>query len=201
MTLAPAVVAMLDALGPRALSELERVLGARLYVEVTPAQERGDRLQQLIALQTVHGPRLQRQLYDRLRPTGSTSSKTLVKTYGSWARACRAAQTASGAGATGQQLPSLQPWRNVAPGRRPPAYTRDETIRAVLACAGEIGRLPSSSAYYAWANQKRRRARQRGAQPPRIPTQRSVGRHFESWGAVRSAVEEQLQNRQHPNHR
>lgn len=178
---------MLDRLQPEAAAELERVLAATLHVEATPAEERGDRLRQLIELQKAHGPRPQRQLYDRWRPTGSTSSKTLVKAYGSWARACRAAWTAAGGP---PQLPPLQPWRNTSPGRRPPPYDRGEVISAVLACAGEIGRVPSSSAYYAWAGQKRRRARQNGAPPPRIPTLRSVKRHFGGWAEVRAALEE-----------
>lgn len=185
MTLAPAVMAMIEALEPGAAAELERVLAAKLHVETTPSQERGDRLSQLIELQAIHGPRLQRNDYDRLRPAGSTASKTLVKVYGSWIRACRAAETASD-GPT--RLTPLQPWRNVTERRRRPAYTREEIINAVLACGGEIGRFPSSSAYYAWAAQKRRRARQLGAPPPAIPTQRSVQRHFKGWAAVREAI-------------
>lgn len=184
MTLPPAVMAMIEALEPDAAAELERVLAATLHVEATPLQERSDRFEQLIKLQAIHGSRLQRQTYDQLRPAGSTSSKTLVKAYGSWARACRAAETASDSQAG---LAPLQPWRNVTARRRRPTYTREEIISAVLACAGEIGRLPSSGAYYKWAAQKRRRARQQGAPPPVIPTQRSVERHFKGWADVRAA--------------
>jgi hypothetical protein len=93
-TVAPApLLAMLDALSPAALREVERLLNARLYVEITPADEREDKLVLLMRLQQTHGRRPERIVYDEVRPPRSTSSRRLVEIYGSWTKACRAAAT------------------------------------------------------------------------------------------------------------
>lgn len=194
------LLAMLDALSPPALREIERLLNARLYVEITPAEERGDKLALLMRLQQTHGRRPDRIVYDEIRPPGSTSSRRLVDIYGSWTKACRAAATEQDLRAAPlppHYLKPLRPWANPSRDeRRPPSYTVEEIIRAVIACAGEIGRIPTSNAYYDWAAQKRRRARQLGAPPPRIPTQRSVERHFSSWDEVWVAVKKRLSSNQ-----
>lgn len=191
---APApLLAMLDALSIPALREIERLLNARLSVEITPAEEREDKLAVLMRLQQTHGRRPERIIYDEVRPPGSTSSRRLVDIYGSWTKACRAAATEQerrGAPLPPHYLNPLRPWANPSRDeRRPPSYTVEEVIRAVIACADEIGRIPTSNAYYDWAAQKRRRARQLGAPTPRVPTQRSVERHFSSWQEVREALE------------
>ncbi len=184
---------MLDALSPAGLEQLERVLGARLHVEITPAEERSNQLAFLMELQAAHGRTPQRKLYDQLRSPGSAKSQTLVKKHGSWIRACRAATAERerlGQRVEQHHLKPLRAWKNPTRGQRRPAnYTVEEIIRAVLTCSAEIGRLPTSNAYYDWAAAARRRARQLGAPPPRIPTQRSVERHFASWDEVREAVQ------------
>lgn len=198
MSSAPApLLAMLERLSPAALAQLERVLGARLHVALTPAEERESKLFFLIELQCEHGRTPQRQLYDRLKPAGAARSQTLVETHGSWVRACRAATAERerlGHDVEEHYLEPLQPWKNPTRGRRrPPDYTDEEIIDAVIACAGEINRIPTSNAYYSWAADKRRRARaNRSAPPLRIPTQRTIDRHFRGWDQVREATLERL---------
>ncbi|GEM_PF-5348911 len=46
----------------------------------------------------------------------------------------------------------------------------------------------SSDAYYAWAAEQHRRARQRGAAAPRLPHQAAVERHLRSWARALSAA-------------
>lgn len=183
---------MLEALSPAGFREIERLLNARLHVELTRADEREDKLGLLIDLQRNHGRLPERALYDETRPPGGTMSRTLVKIYGTWTKACRAAATEAeqrGIDLEASYLKPLRPWANpTRTERRPSDYTREEILRAVIACVGEIGRIPTSNAYYDWAAQERRRARNVSAPIPRIPTQRSVERHFNGWDEVRAAI-------------
>ncbi len=134
--------------------------------------------------------RIPRIDYDARRSPPSPPSKVLVERYGSWLRAC---QAAAGLRAPKGEQAGRRPWSIRTLGnRRPPAYTRDEVLDAVRRCAVAVDRIPSSNVYYRWAAYWHRRAREEGAAPPRLPAQRSVERHFNSWSEVRAVVEAAL---------
>lgn len=104
----------------------------------------------------------------------------------SWTKACRAAAGLLDPDST------AKPWAHGRTGKRAaPRYTRDEVVRAVIACAAAIGRMPSSHAYYTWAAEQRRRAKKTDA-VARYPSQRTVEHHFGYWAQVAGAVEEAL---------
>lgn len=185
-----ALLAMLNALDEATIEQIERVLNSELNAPTRPAEERERLLGALIARRAELGASPARADYDQHRPEGSAPSHVLVKTFGSWVRACRAAATEEAQGAGEQPARPLRPWPNPTRGRRRPAdYTREEILRAVLRCAEVIGRIPTSNAYYGWVARQRRHARESGAETPRLPTQRSVERHFKGWGRVLETVE------------
>jgi hypothetical protein len=186
---------MVDALEIDAVRELELVLGARLAVPPPAPAERHETelgfLASILALPEAMDPTSPRSTprqswYDEHRPPGSPSGRRLCKVYKSWTKACRAAgghvDPASGA----------KSWTHGRSGKRAaPRYTRKEVVRAVIACAAAIGRMPSSHAYYMWAAEQRRRAKKTGA-AARYPAQRTVEHHVGGWAEVRRAVEEAL---------
>lgn len=184
------VLTLLDHLDRRSLTEIERLLGCLLASEAGPAEARQQALGALMELRVSLGRRPQRREYDALRPLGSPLSRTLSERFGSWARACRAAETESALAAGETPMRPLRAWPNpTRTRRRPPNYTREEVIAAVIECWKAIGRLPSSNAYYDWVRLRRRHARQNRSTPPRLPTQHSVERHFKGWAEVRAAAE------------
>lgn len=183
--------AMIDTLPREALLELEAALASDLSPAPTASEARSQELGQVAAMLAelpVSARRLTRSTYDRQRTPEAPSSSTLVNRYGSWVRVRRAARalTDGDYSTTG----TARAWATPTRGRRrPPDYTRGEVIRAVRRCAAAIGRPVdqlTSSAYYEWVAAERRRARERGAEPPRLPTQRSVERYFKSWASLRA---------------
>lgn len=181
---------MLGPLPSAALSELERALNAKLQPRVEAAElRRGEfaLLSQLLGdWDGIGRPPLQRALYEELRGPGDPDSRSFLTRHGSWANACQAAVAEKSTVAAGG---ARQPWRTARfDARRPPSYSCEEIIRAYLDCWRAIGREPTSNVYYSWVAEQRRRARASGAPLPRLPTQRSVERHFEKWAKLRQAV-------------
>ncbi len=206
------VVAMIEQLSRELRARIAGALEATIEPEVTPAARRGSRLEHLAemvlereaersrsAATEARRPRrsgklVDRKEYDRGRPTGALSSRALVNEFGSWRDACQAALSWTRSDQAGIRSPGRRPWASSTRGRRrPPTYTRAEVLAAVRLCADALGRDPlelSSHAYYTWAARQRRLARRRGAEPPRLPAQRSVERHFPNgWATVREALE------------
>lgn len=183
---------MLDDLPRAALVEVEAALARRLEPPPGASNARQHELGALarqLARSGPDAPRLTRTAYDAGRDPGDPSGRTLAARYGSWVKACRAAAalTRSSAAVGG---PKARPTPSLGR-RRPHTYTREEVIRAVREVARALDREPgqlSSSAYYEWVADRRQRARARGAEPPRLPTQRSVERHFDSWSEVLSEM-------------
>jgi hypothetical protein len=188
------LLAMIDALEPEAMREVALLLDTRLTPLVS-AEERRFRelgfLAEILDVPDARDPRSPRTTptryyYDEHKPPGAPQAQRLCERYGSWTKACRAAR-----GLIGTE-PGARAWTHGFTGKRkPPKYTRDEVIRAVLKCAAMIGRIPSSHAYYTWAARERGRAKQTG-KTVRYPAQRSVERFFKSWSAVRQAAEAPL---------
>jgi alkylated DNA repair dioxygenase AlkB len=182
------ILAMVNHLDQGPLAELEAVLSVHLAPLVDLAEERRSSLGYLSEiLPEPQGQRVwvPRKRYEESKPEGALTSETLVKRHGSWAEACQAA-----AALKGSDL-GRRPWSNPARGRRQPRkYTAEEVLRAVKKCAVSLGRFPTSRIYYDWVSRERRRARESGAPPPRLPLQASVERHFPGWGALIQAYRE-----------
>lgn len=185
------VVAMACALEPTAVAELERALAAKLRPTTTKlADRRRDELGLLSELvrgwDGIGRTPAKRTLYDQLRGSEDPPSRTLIRKHGSWVDACLAALAAQPGVATEEKR---QPWATARIGQpRPANYTREEVVEAFLECWRAIGREPSSNTYYSWAAERRRRARACGALLPRLPTQRSLERHFKRWSLLREAA-------------
>lgn len=189
----PALNAMLDELDEPAIKQLALLLEVKLSDEFEPFAPRDGEGSELGFLaQLLDDPEAQgssaarttplRSHYDRVKPPEAPKSQTLCQRYGSWTKACRAAE------ALRAEVLSARPWAHGFAGkRRPRPYERDEVIRAVLKCAIAIDRIPTSNAYYTWAARERRRAKQTG-KTVRYPAQASVERFFHSWGAVRETI-------------
>src|SRR5690606_23694128 len=198
--LAVPVVTTLEDLGVSALRERERAFTSLPRRSApTPARRRTEErvlLAQLVRAELAERPpgdrrqpRVPRTAYDRDRPPGAPSSRALVRRYGSWLAACRAAAALD----AGEHVSSPgKPWATPSLGRRRnPGYTREEVIEAVIEVARRLDRDPShltSTAYYSYVAEMRRIIAHRGAPPPRWPTQRSVERHFKSWSELRCAL-------------
>lgn len=162
--------AMIGELSIEAVWELERALSNQLRRQPTAAERRVRELGFLAQLLAEQGhkpapaaaddedslpPELRpareaptfttvsRAIYDTLKPPEAPDSGTLVKHYGSWRKACRAAD---GLKPDGRTTGPGKPWRT----RRGRIYTREEVIEAIRACAFSLLRRPSSSDYYRW---------------------------------------------------
>lgn len=189
------LLAMIGALEVDAVRELELVLEARLAAPVETGGERREAelgfLASLLGLPEAMDPGSPRTTprqswYDEHRPSDAPSGRRLCRRYGSWAKACRAAEGLSHPGS------GARPWAHARTGKRAaPRYTRDEVVRAVITCAAALGRMPSSHAYYTWAAERRRRAKETGA-VARYPSQLTVEHHVGHWAEVTRAVEELL---------
>lgn len=134
-------------------------------------------------------PRIPRKDYEASRPVEAASSAALVKRFGSWVEACRAAAALE---RKGREAGGGKPWQTPSiGGRRGRNYTREEVIDGVIEVARKLGRDPhqlTSTAYYRYVAEMRRRAKAKGASTPRWATQRSVERFFNSWSEVRRAM-------------
>jgi hypothetical protein len=193
-----AVRTLVDAASPEALRELERALRLRLAPAMTAIDKRLSLLgplRDMIAvreeIQDVEGDirvhqLVERNTYDEQRPPNAASGAQLVRLFGTWPTACAAA---AGLLADGRWLGERVPWASAIPDKqRPPAYTRDEVIAALGACARWCGCRPTSNTYYQWAARRRAEARRVRAPSPRLPAQSSVERHFRSWAAALGAA-------------
>jgi hypothetical protein len=166
------MLAMFDVLEGEAINELVVVLGVRLVPGETALERRGHELGYLASILELpeardpSSPRTtpRQSWYDEHRPPRSPSGRRLCKQYGSWTKACRAAERLVDTSS------SAKPWTGK---RAAPRYDRDGVIRAVISCAAAIGRMPSSHAYYTWAAEQRRRAKKTG-KVARYPAQRTV---------------------------
>jgi len=205
--LSPAVetlMAMVRAAPLAAAAELERALWLRLTPEPTALESRVSELGALHALLvspaaheapgTWAPVQIDRDLYERLRPEGAPSAKTLVGRYGEWASACRAALSMV---EDGRLTGPGKPWKARAPGAiSPPPYTREECIAGYRACALALGRRPTSGVYENWVLARRRRRRRQGGRTsaagtrsgPRLPGRNSIRRHFRRWSELASAA-------------
>jgi hypothetical protein len=191
---------MVNAMPLEAAEELDRALRSALAApEPTPVARRELSLGPLAAMVVAElerrdpddgrPPRIPRRDYDRASPEGAPTSHVLVRKYGSWVEACRAAHALPDKG----RVPGgSKPWQTPSLGRRRNRdYTPEEVFEAVIEVARRLGKAPgelSSHTYYAYVAEIRRRARQAGADPPRWPTQRSVERFFAVWEDVRRSA-------------
>jgi hypothetical protein len=170
------VRAMLRLLTPTGIAEIEHALRLQLAPRFpTPARQRRSELGYLAELmdrsQRAGHHHIERSTYDRDRPGDAPSSAALVRKFGSWRRACRAAS--SGLKVTGKKGGGAPlPWIGGPPGSsRPPPYTREEVAAAIRACARDLGRRPTAYEYDRWVRTKRARARAAGTilRLPRLP--------------------------------
>ena len=94
---------------------------------------------------------INRDTYDTRRPEGAPSSKTLVRTYGSWHAVCSRAYGLNPDGTYDRKArtwPLSQPWPNPHRGKRiPESYTLDEVLAGIRLCASSTGHRPSSQIY------------------------------------------------------
>jgi hypothetical protein len=180
------LLAMLDASPAESLRELERALASRLHQVPSAAERREAELGLLAEMLFEAGysrfdyaelaaeedalPRIPRVEYDRRRARErqawpqALESRVLSERFGSWLRACRAA---SGLFGFRRRKGAIRPWPNVhIGGRRNRNYTRGEVIDALMCAAEDLNRsvaMLTASAYYAWAAEQHRRAREQGA--------------------------------------
>jgi hypothetical protein len=190
-----AIVAMIAQLQREPLAELERALAAKLAPRRAPADRRREEFALLSELVDGWDGRgrspVKRALYDEVSTADDPPSKSLVRRHGSWVDACQAALAAPSESDGAQPR---QPWVTARIGQpRPANYTSEEVIRAYLECWRAIGREPTSNVFYSWVAERRRRARESGAPVPRLPTQRSVERHFTSWADLQAAARAESQ--------
>jgi hypothetical protein len=169
------VIAILNATEPAGLTELERVLRARLAPPSTAAERRVAELGPLARMLEAEGVRhwlgfrvVDRQDYDARRPADAPVSHTLVLRFHTWAEVCRAAD---GLLDDGRYRGAGRPW----PQRRgitPPRYTEDDCLDGIRVCRRELGREPSSNEYALWCRARRESARRTSAEtlPPTLKT-------------------------------
>jgi hypothetical protein len=152
---------MLAQLDHKSQTSIRRRLSLRLDPLLPPAEARQSELAFLAELlrekNVMAGwsfryvPRL---AYDAARPTESLSGAALVERYGSWTAVCRHADHLVGA-----SVNRLAKHRRHSGAKTRRTYSRKDAVSAVLDCASELQRPPSSSAYRAWrvAAEHRRR--------------------------------------------
>lgn len=152
-------------------------------------------------------PVVPRQFYDERRDSDAPSSEALMRTHrATWPIVCR---VAAGLELDGRQLVSanawLQPNRGRPGPRTRPKYTREEARAAIRQCAAAFGRdlaapgaWVTTTVYCQWSAAQRRRARQLGQEPPRLPCWGTIRKLYGGWRrAVRSTISE-LQRGQKP---
>jgi hypothetical protein len=181
--------AMLAELDGPSLAELERALrGSLAPVRETPVERRVRRLGFLARMIKNTGsaqpPRIE---YDEQRPAGTPSGQELVYEYGSWRKACRAADGLLPDGrilrASGDTAV-----RGARIGRKTEAYTRNEITNAIRRCALATGRKPTSLAYERWREREIAAAKRTGRDRPRLPTLVSIARTFRTWRQALAAA-------------
>lgn len=180
------VIAMTEALPRPTLQALIEMIAVRLSAPAPAPPERrvaqlgflADMLRESPA--TGHGPsRVAKVDYERRRPAGAQSAATLVKQYGTWLKACRAAASLAPDGAVRGEG---QPWPSPALGKpRTRAYSRDEAARTLADCTGQLGRRPTTAEYAGWRQRRQDTARRGGAPTPRIACMTTVHALFGSW--------------------
>ncbi len=164
------LLAMVDSLPEPAQRELERALRRRLApYRSSAAQRRVGSLGFLAELLSIEaaavgaggsrGPTLvPRIAYDAARPRSAPTSERLVRLFGSWFGACRAAEGVVAGGR--KSAPGTVAGRTTRAARQ--MYSREEVLAAVRLCAQSLGRVPSSCDYHAWALERKARARATG---------------------------------------
>ena len=198
------VVAMISGLAPAAREQLARALHGELH----PPEAAGDRrLRELLPLARLldeqagrdgitpayGGPGARKPSlthagtfpvvaqtdYDRQRPTDAPSGAALAKRFGGWVLACRAV---FGLQADGRYRGVGKPWANGTRGKpRKTAFTRDEALHAIRACALAYGRRPTSVLYIDWSGRRRHHARISAAPDPRLPAYPHYHRRYGGW--------------------
>ena len=180
----PAIAAMLDALEPAAILELERALRLRLQPTQSKAEQRvellgflAELLAQPLTDSTRSTGRVSRRHYEQERPESAPQAQRLVELFGSWQRACRAA---NGLLPDGRWTGRANPWAQPVRGRpRAKPYTKDEVRAALRACALELGRRPTFTDYDRWREEKRKHGdRVEGHRTRRLPPQRTIYRLY-----------------------
>lgn len=169
------VIAILDAVEPAGLLELERVLRCRLAPPATASERRVAEIGPLAGLLETDGflhwrgfRAIEREAYDAKRPAGAPVSGTIVARFHTWLEACR---SADGLLPDGRYRGPGRPWpqrRGVTPVR----YTREDVLDAIRECERDLRREPTSSEYQLWCRAKRVQARRTGAEklPPTLKT-------------------------------
>lgn len=217
-----ALCAMLEQVPGLALIELERAIRLTLHPPVSARRKRVAELGELAELlgQFERGelavlelppspeelvdegwllvPRLPRWLYEQARRPEAPSADDLVARYGGWPQVRRAAYGLLPDGRyRGFGRPWSHPSRRGAPLR---VHTVASVVEDIRACAIRLGRRPTSSDYFVWQRDpRRRRGPQRKGQARRRPADlRTIYRHFKSWAdalAHTTLTDEQLARR------
>jgi hypothetical protein len=102
------------------------------------------------------------------------SLSTIVKHFGSWPHAMRAC------GYSGMTLPSRIARRRDYKPKRIAKYPYERLIECLVACANELGRIPTIRDYRIWREEAVRRARATGY-PNDIPSWRTYCDRFGGW--------------------
>lgn len=186
-----ALLPMLDALGPLACAELERAL--RLTIRpaaIDPVDTRVQELGALAELLVAEGeqagdpddwpgvPIVARRRFEQLH--GQSQADAMVRRYGSWLAACRAAASLR---VDGRCAGPGRPWV-IRPAVRDGHFrwTADACLSFVRQCALELGRRPTSKEYNRW---RRQLTETPGRQNTRAPWPKTICAHVDpSWPAV-----------------
>ena len=123
--------------------------------------------------------------YDQLRPDSAPSAAQLTAHYGTWQRACRAAD---GLLPDGRYAGIGLPWVNLPAGRpRADRYTREDAVAAIRECALALLTHPSCHQYLLWAR-GRNAARDGRDQQRRLPSHAVIMRCFGGYRAALAAA-------------
>lgn len=165
-----------------ALAELLRTHpGARVRTEVRrgriePSATPADDMVVLASLPRRSWRVIDRQQYDRLRPDSAPTSELLQARYGTWSKACRAAD---GLLPDGRYTGVGKPWVSVNRGRpKAPRYTREEMLAGIRECAFALLRRPSSAAYISWSRARRAHLRRGSTEHPRLAGWEAIRAQF-----------------------
>jgi hypothetical protein len=163
------------------LIELNRAIRLTLNPPTKPAQQRlaelgflAERLNSIPPRQGFGFAVLQRNEYDRLRPSSAPSSAVLVKRYGSWNAVCCAAY---GLQPDGRWTGPGMPWPSSRGRPATTSYGREEVLAALRQCRNDLRRRPTSDVFERWRRDKLNDARRRGItlKLPSIPV---IYRHY-----------------------